>query len=397
MRLLFLTLGPISSNPGHLARLVSVLKPLSRQNEVSILCLSKHLDNQGTQKLFPRVKFINYPLVTKGWYLQNKKRTVSEVTTLVSHAKPDLCVLQMEVWELVRELSNSLKGITKFATVIHAMPFVVSPVNPSGNFEKDVSDYLNSELEDFREKYVRKHYKEAYGVLYNTVVIAANKTVFYYLKLYFPDLRVWNMTSLISTRRALVAKPGQDLLYDFVYMARMEKGKGVEYLERILSQASKFLQRRVSIVILGRADDEKSKLALDRLLASGREGNYTADFKGWANNETKESILPNCGVFLYPSYYDNYPSVLNEALAYGLPVVTWDVPFTFLNYSSTRAVKRVKLFDFDTYALEAAKSLLQRDKLTKYSVEFINSFDNPETAAKFDTKLYEEIVKQSGV
>jgi len=65
------------------------------------------------------------------------------------------------------------------------MPFVGAPINPSGDFKKDVINYANSGIEKYRREYILKHYNEAPEVFNRINIIANNNTVAYYLVKYF--------------------------------------------------------------------------------------------------------------------------------------------------------------------------------------------------------------------
>ncbi|MBU1110529.1 glycosyltransferase [Patescibacteria group bacterium] len=325
--------------------------------------------------------------------MENKEKSIKEIVKIAENIAPDICILQMEAWELVRELNQALKGTIKFATAINAMPFLVSPIHPTGNYDNDVKKYLNSDIEKFRKEYVLEHYKEAHEVFKSLNIIAVNKTVAYLLKSYFNNLRLWQYIPLTNIIKNKIAKREQRLKHDFVYMARIESGKGVEYLERILSLISKIMGRSVSIVVLGRMDDQKSKHALASLINNQSRGDYLVEYKGWVDNNVKNEILPNSGVFLYPSHYDNFPAVVNEALAYGLPVVTWDVPFSQVNYGDVNSVKIVKLLDYLEFAKVAVESYENRDRHIKESLNFIRSAANPKEMIESDINIYREIIE----
>lgn len=397
MKILFLTLKPISSNSGHLARLVQVLPELSKEQNVTILCLNKDSDSADSLRQYPNVRFLDYPLKTDGWYLVDKDKIISEITEIVKVISPDICILEMEAWELVRELNISLRKITKFATVMHALPFLVAPINPTGDFVKDIYSYLdtNLDLEVYRRKYIINHYKETESVLKDLCIIACNKTVAHYLNRYFADLSVWQLVPIARIKHKKVANKGDRLLYDFVYMARMESGKGIEYLEDILNQISKCIGRCVNVGVFGRADDIKSEEKLNKLVMDQNKDSYTIDFKGWIDNNMKNQLFPSTGVFLYPSHYDNFPTVVNEALSYGLPVITWDVPFSKINYKNIDSVKRISLYDNKGFAEAAVEALVNRDHLIDTSLSYAKTLPSPKKIAEEDLKMYRAIINSS--
>jgi glycosyltransferase involved in cell wall biosynthesis len=390
MKLLFITFSPLSSNAGHIARLKLELSSLEKMCEVSIMCLGKNSDDKATQEKYSNTTFIHNPISFDGWNVVNLDSVVSAVVQGADKINADAIILQMEVWDLMRELGVAFSGKRRFAVVVHAMPFVVSPVNPTGNFEKDVIAYADSELPNFRKEYILQHYKEAREVLGRIIVIANNKTVAYYFKTYFKNVNIHTMVpSLVAqVQNASIRNKGAQ--YDFVYMARMERGKGIEYFHKILPIISNLLGRRVSLLVLGRADDETSRTALAELCT--RESSvFAVEFKGWASDNEKKELLPKCGVFLYPSHYDNYPTVLNEALGFGLPCVTWDVLFAKINYSETDAVKKIPLFNFEQFAQVSVWALNNKNDLTKEAYEFANSFPDANEVAQLDFEVFAQL------
>ncbi len=395
MKLMFLTFAPLSSNAGHLARLSLVLNDLSKLSEISIVCLSENPDDEYTKNKYKNVSFFHLPVKFDGWKVINISEIVSNINDFVKRFYPDLIILQMEVWDLMREFCDSLRGKTKFATVVHAMPFLGAPINPSGNFEKDVIDYATSGIEKFLSDYTMNHYKETLGVLNRVNIIANNKTVAYYLTTYFKNLKYWTFNSMITMKKKVTTITSGKPTYDFAYMARMERGKGIEYLAEILKRVSLLMSRQVSLAIMGRPDDATSRQTLNRLLFEGRESNYfKVNYYGWANENIKASILPKTGVFLYPSHYDTYAVVLYEALAFGLPCITWDAPFSRINYSLTEAVIRVPFLDFEKFAKSAVEMFQNRNNYISKALNFVDSFDSATKTARLDINIYKEIISR---
>ncbi len=393
MKLMFLTLAPLSSNAGHLARLSTELYYLAELNEINIVCLGNNPDNEETKSKYKNISFFHSPVNFNGWKIVNLPETIKNINGLVKKIHPDLVILQMEVWDLTRELGSDLKGRVAFAVITHAMPFLTAPINPSGNFEQDVIEYVNTRIEKYRKDYIINHYKEIYSVFKNISIIANNRTVAFYLKTYFKDLRFWTLAPSIATKINKNIIVAENPTYDFVYMARMEAGKGIEYLSEILKRISLILKRSVNMAILGKTDDTLSKNALNQLLIESKQNKYfNISYFGWADEICKRQVLSTSGIFLYPSHYDNYPTVLNEALTFGLPCITWDVPFSKLNYSATKAVKRISLLDFQRFAESVTESLLNKNTLVKHALDFVNSFDSPAKIAQSDTDIFKEIV-----
>ena len=87
----------------------------------------------------------------------------------------------------------------------------------------------------------------------------------------------------------------------------------------------------------------------------------------------------NTSVFFFPSLTEAFPMALNEAKAYGLPCVTFDLSYS-LPFQS--GVIKVEMFDYKAYAKETIKLLkdynyrVEKGKEAKLS---LNKFNNNET------------------
>jgi glycosyltransferase involved in cell wall biosynthesis len=393
MKLMFLTLAPFSSRPGHLARLSGELHELAKLNEISILCLGENPDSEQTKNQYKNVSFFHYPIKFDGWAVYDLEGVIKHICNFIEKINPDIVILQVEIWDLMRELSKVLQGKIKFVTVLHAMPFLGAPVNPSGDFDKDVINYVNSGIEEYRSNYIMEHYGEISEVFNRINIIANNKTVAYYLSTYFNNLnfKFFNSSIVIENNKQLINQ--KDLIYDFAYMARMEAGKGIEYLPEILKRISMIMGRTITVAILGKTDDITSAKILKQLITESNKSKYfNIKYFGWADDETKKAVLSRTGVFLYPSFYDTYAIVLYEALSFGLPSITWDVPFVRINYSSVKAVVSVPFLNFQQFAEAAVKAFQDKDVLKSEALNFLNFFDSAVRAVKLDLNIYQDIL-----
>ena len=115
-------------------------------------------------------------------------------------------------------------------------------------------------------------------------------------------------------------------------------------------------------------------------------------FFGWADDKTKAEVLSKSGCFIYPSIYDNFPTVVNEAMAHGLPVAMWDNIFYKVNYSDIKSVSVATPFNIEHLASVAVKLLQKRAYLGKYSIEYIKKNSGSRLMAKDDLMLFEEII-----
>ena len=76
--------------------------------------------------------------------------------------------------------------------------------------KSDVLKNIASSSDNFRRKYLKRHYSEAHTVLSRVSLIAANKTVAYYLKTYFPNIVPWKLVPGVRMQKSNTALVGKD-------------------------------------------------------------------------------------------------------------------------------------------------------------------------------------------
>lgn len=389
-KLFFIHLGNLSSNSGHTARLRYELKNISKMADISILSLTNKLDQAFLDK-YPNVHFYVLPIKFNGWKVVNLGYIIGQIDEVISFCKPDIVILCVEIWDLILELHKKIFGKVAFCTICHAMPFLGSPLNPTKSFESDVRKFANKQTLKYRKNYIIKHYREFPKVINFGLLIANNATVAFYLKHYFPKSLFWKQVPHVTVD-PLQTSQTLDINYDFCYMARMEKGKGVEYLQDLFNEISVRLGRKIRVAIMGRADDKYSEEELRRLLESKNES-FSIRFFGWADDKTKAEVLSKSGCFIYPSIYDNFPTVVNEAMAHGLPVAMWDNLFYKINYSDIKSVSAATPFNVEHLASVAVNLLKRKSTVSRYSIEYIKKNGGSRSVANDDLMLFDEIIK----
>jgi glycosyltransferase involved in cell wall biosynthesis len=391
MRILYLTFGPLNAQSSHLVYLHYALPILQNRHKITILNMSGDED-EAASDTFKLVEFRKIKCDMSGWEINNLKGILSSVEQLVVSEGVELVVLQMEVWELMRELPVVLSGKTTFVTMVHAMPFLGSPIMPSMDFEADVRDYAASLKTGFRTKYNLMHYREAESVFESGKFITSNQSTDWYIKHYFP----MTSTHVINDhKKGYQPDLPKEKKFDLVYMARMEEGKGVKYFHEILSDLSKRLGRKISLVVLGRTDDEISQQDLQNLVdLSSRDGLYEIVNVGWAGQKEKEYYLGSSSVFVYPSEHDNNPEVVYEAQSFGLPCVLWDLPFSRRSFSQSRSILLAKHLDIGNMVDKIELALENRDDLSQIGRDYVRSGKTPEEFAKILEDIYSAVMME---
>lgn len=358
--------------------------------DISILSLTNKLDQAFLDK-YPNVHFYVLPIKFNGWKVVNLGHIIEQIDEVVSFCKPDIVILCVEIWDLILGLHKKIFGKVAFCAICHAMPFLGSPLNPIKSFESDVRKFANKQTLRYRKNYIIKHYREFPKVINSGLLIANNATVAFYLKHYFPKSLFWKQVPHVTVD-PLQTFQTLDIDYDFCYMARMEKGKGIEYLQDLFNEISVRLGRKIRVAIMGRADDKYSEEELRQLLES-KNGAFSIRFFGWADDKTKAEVLSKSGCFIYPSIYDNFPTVVNEAMAHGLPVAVWNTLFYKINYLGIKSVSAATIFNIEHLASVAVNLLKRRSYLGHYSIEYIEKNGGSRSVADDDLMLFDEIIK----
>jgi glycosyltransferase involved in cell wall biosynthesis len=106
---------------------------------------------------------------------------------------------------------------------------------------------------------------------------------------------------------------------ELLFLGRLDATKGVDEL---LQAAAKLRRRfpRLRLVLAG-VGDVRAIEARAAALGIGE----AVEFPGWVVGERKQALLERASVFVLPSYVENMPVSVLEAMAAGLPVVATNV------------------------------------------------------------------------
>jgi glycosyltransferase involved in cell wall biosynthesis len=104
-----------------------------------------------------------------------------------------------------------------------------------------------------------------------------------------------------------------------LFVGRLDQQKGLEYL---IGAASR-LDKRFKILIVGEGLEKYKRHLLN--MAHGIENII---FTGALYGEDLKEVYAASDIFVLPSLYEGFPTVLLEAMASGLPIVASDIPST---------------------------------------------------------------------
>ncbi|MEI7928064.1 MAG: glycosyltransferase family 4 protein, partial [Verrucomicrobiales bacterium] len=107
-----------------------------------------------------------------------------------------------------------------------------------------------------------------------------------------------------------------------LFLGNLYEDKGVFDLLKACTLAAAKFSKPIRLRFVGKWPDEKTREAFETL-SSQAPANLTIDPPAAAYGEDKWKALAEANVFAFPSFYrsENFPLVLIEALAFGLPVV----------------------------------------------------------------------------
>jgi glycosyltransferase involved in cell wall biosynthesis len=185
---------------------------------------------------------------------------------------------------------------------------------------------------------------------------------------------------LLSQNSAVRCEP---LDYNFLFMAHCTKAKGLFDALGSLRLANKTLESegfplRIKLAVAGEFVDPQEKARFRELVAEKTLENLV-DYIGFASGQAKIKLLRDSDCLLCPTHWDNFPTVILEAMAFGLPVIASDcgsLPDMFpANYPWIFPVQSVRSLHYKIidYARRPPLPLLRAHYLKNYtSAAFIN-------------------------
>ncbi|MGJ7918462.1 glycosyltransferase family 4 protein [Massilia sp. LXY-6] len=106
-------------------------------------------------------------------------------------------------------------------------------------------------------------------------------------------------------------------LFDFIFCGRIESVKNPHFAFDVALAAAARLKRKTRIMYVGAGSEEQ---ALKKRVASC-EDQVEASFHGFAQQEELPQLYRSSRIFLFPSKWDPWGVVANEACAAGIPVL----------------------------------------------------------------------------
>ncbi len=169
---------------------------------------------------------------------------------------------------------------------------------------------------------------------------------------------------------------GGNFTYDGVFLARLNYSKGIVDLIEIWQRICKAIPS-AKLAVIGEADAVTQKFLTGKIKNYGLEKNIK--LCGFLPDEAAYPLLKSGKVFVFPSHEEGWGIAIAEAMACGLPVVSWDLSnyqAVFENYTF-----RIKENNVDLFAAKIIEFLQKeawRSKVGEKGKEFIRrySWDN---------------------
>jgi len=155
-------------------------------------------------------------------------------------------------------------------------------------------------------------------------------------------------------------------------LGRLNYSKGIFDLIEIWEKVCAVIpQARLAIIGGG---DKKIKEDLKKKITTLDLKN-NIEVLGYLENKKAYSLLKSSKVFLFPSHEEGWGIVINEALACGLPVVSWDLPIYKPIFEDH--IVQVKESDMENFSNEVIKLLENkelRNQIGSVGKEFIKKY-----------------------
>lgn len=268
---------------------------------------------------------------------------------------------------LLKSIGVKWTALLQLTPVVGALDIDL-PINPirlmSLNLKLNGMGYLGDKLFE---------YLIAKAVLSGEAVLAVSRSIPYEMRLMGLKARVKVLDPGIGIDESCLRCGDKDI--DIIFLGRLRREKGVFDFIRVINILHRGMRLKPRVLIMGASegDDYRAvKSFIRRLRLDG-----IIEVKVNLTRRELLSYLARAKVFVYPTRLDSIGLVVVEALAHGVPVVTYDIPAMRLNYR-TKAVLRVPFRDVYSMALATASILSDeeyRERLANEGLRFVRRFD----------------------
>ncbi len=149
-----------------------------------------------------------------------------------------------------------------------------------------------------------------------------------------------------------------------IYVGRLHPTKGLEDLLKAWAIAKPQASDRRLTIVGGGSEDYERKLRFQAMQLGVLD---SVAFAGPVSDEEKRRLLQSSAVFLFPSKEEGWGIAIAEAMAFGLPCVTYDLEIFREIFTGGRIA--VPIGDVASFARATAALLTNEELRTKYAAE----------------------------
>ena len=131
------------------------------------------------------------------------------------------------------------------------------------------------------------------------------------------DSRCFRACLCVENSKFADFKSDNEGQYDFIFTGRFEHGKNPHFALDVAIETARKLGRRTSILFVGTGSEEPGV----RAQALAHQDLVEATFYGFATQDSLPGLYRSARIFLFPTRWDAWGVVANEACAAGLPVL----------------------------------------------------------------------------
>ena len=201
----------------------------------------------------------------------------------------------------------------------------------------------------------------------------------------------------VDYERIFCIPASKEKVYDAIFAAVLFPEKGIF---DVIDAWSIVVERRPSsrLCIVGRGSEETVKEIKTKIKGLNLEDNIFFPYdplKGAALDELWV-LMKKCKILIHPSVLDSWSLVIGEALACGLPVITYDIAPIRYAYGKCSAVFRVPVKDIKGIAEKALEIIENEYLLGEYSyraLESVKCYDWDDVVIS-ERKAYENILNR---
>jgi len=173
---------------------------------------------------------------------------------------------------------------------------------------------------------------------------------------------------------------GNSICYDGIFLGRLSHSKGIFDLIDIWKKVCQNIPE-AKLVLIGGGEEKTKKILLEKIAYLGLKDNI--DILGFLNDKQAHKILNSSKIFLFPSHEEGWGIVIAEAMACGLPVISWDLPvykLVFENY--TIQIKENATDEFAKKIIKFLKNDSSRNDFAQKGNDFIKKYSWKNVAQK---------------